>query len=161
MSNHGASLEDLSRMTLLGQPFANDGKQNDGQRYDMNNGDTQRSSADGNVQDEGEVIKRADSGLYFEDNEESDSVDQEDFSTPSAEARATRQVSNADVRAASGAANVLKHRIRERISDWKGIALTQLKFQMDEQAIKVSELKEGYVHSRKSLVSKIRVYTNR
>ena len=152
MSHHGASMEDLSRMTLLGQPFANR-TQVGGENCSNGNGDAQKSSDDGE-----DVIKRADSGLYFED-DESDLV--KDPTTPIAEVGTTRRTGSVDLRATSGVTNVLTHRIRERVSDWKEIAFTQLKFQMDEQAVKVSELKEEYVHSRKALVARIRAYTNR
>ena len=148
MSNHGASIEDLSRMTLLGQPAA----ASMGEASSNNNN---RNADDANQDGE---VKRADSGLYFDDDDDSEKDDKELISPNDAR---SKQVSGSDLRATSGTTNVLIHRLRERISDWKEVGLTELKFQMDEQAVKVSELKEGYVHSRKALVSSIRIFTSR
>ena len=150
MSNHGASIEDLSRMTLLGQPAAASMGE-----ASSNNNNNNRDADDANQDGE---VKRADSGLYFDDD---DDLEKDDKILISSNDARSKQVSSSDLRATSGTTNVLIHRLRERISDWKGVGLTQLKFQMDEQAVKVSELKEGYVHSRKALVSSIRLFTSR
>ena len=154
MSNHGASIEDLSGITLLNQPFANGSQAGGSQSL----GESHRRKELNTLGDDGHIgdekLQRSNSSDYFQD-------DVTEANTPHVTTRASKDVNSDDLRALSGATNVLAHRVRERISEWKSVALTQLKIQMDEQAIKVAELKEEYVHSRKTLVAELKAYTNR
>lgn len=71
----------------------------------------------------------------------------------------TPNVQSSDLLAERGTINVLQHKIRDVITNWKGIGLEQLKFSLDEQAVKVSELKEDYVKSRKVLAANIKAFS--
>ena len=100
-----------------------------------NNRDADDANQDGEV-------KRADSGLYFDDDDDSEKVDKELISPNDAR---SKQVSGSDLRATSGTTNVLIHRLRERISDWKEVGLTELKFQMDEQELVDQKLQQEQI----------------
>ena len=46
------------------------------------------------------------------------------------------------------------------LNDRKEIGLEQLKFSLDEQAVKMTELKEDYIKRRKGLASSIKAFTS-
>lgn len=53
------------------------------------------------------------------------------------------------------------YNLKEATTKWNDVSLTSLITVLDEQAVKISELKEEYVNRRKTLASNIRLFTSK